>query len=68
MTNMTKIPETECPECGSKQFTRKGFDYCRKGAKQKFQCSECRRYFRDSITEEQKETIRNEPTGKNQEE
>ena len=65
---MAEIPETICPECGSKHFTLKGFDYCRKGTMRKYQCSECRRYFRDSITEEQKETIRNEYTTANKEE
>lgn len=65
---MNEIPQTICPECGSKRFTLKGFDYCRKGTMRKYQCSDCRRYFRDAITEEQKEAIRNTLSGATQEE
>lgn len=60
---MKTIQETDylgcliCPACGGRNFFLIGFDYSRKGTMMRIQCTECRRYFSDSITEEHKAEI-----------
>lgn len=40
--------ELVCPNCGSKHFQKRGYEYTMAGMYQRYQCNKCKKWFRDN--------------------